>query len=130
MKAFEAPLRAYWKARAALCRRANVAETCLCGATLRRTHEPVTVGGWYGDFHMGWARGRCVAIDALCIRCRTREAYTPTSGVPDDSGGWWIAPAIPALAGKPGPGGADGYDTVTEALERLEEYARHTGLKP
>lgn len=134
------PVREYWRKRAAFhlrCRAGKEVLDCLCGAPLQSNGEPVQVSGWYGDFYYVWNAGRLTCVDALCTRCREREAWTPTMPVPDDVGGLWIGSHIPALRfvyddhgnKRPGSGPGSGtYASLDDAIDALARYAAGTRM--
>ena len=87
---------------------------CHCGVPLKKPKEPVTVGGWYGDFLMGWDNERVTVRDARCARCRTRKKYTPVEVF---DGVWCVA----------GLEGVYLFNGLDAAWAALAEYASGEG---
>ena len=101
------------------------AGTCECGAELRRTQTPVTIGGWYGDFQYAWVDGRVKVIDAVCRRCKERRLYTPVAvpeGLQDFLGVVTFAGALAQM--KP-----DVLDVI-DFDAKLRAYADALGVDP
>ncbi|MBK9075562.1 MAG: hypothetical protein IPL77_11400 [Flavobacteriales bacterium] len=100
------------------------AGTCECGAELRRTQEPVTIGGWYGDFQYAWVDGRVKVIDAVCRRCKERRLFTPVAvpeGLQDFLGVVTFAGEYP---------GEISFDSMEDAFTYLHRVAlREDGMR-
>lgn len=48
----------------------------VCGGPTVPPSEPITIGGWYGDHHYTWDRGRPYLTSVKCARCRVRDDFT------------------------------------------------------